>query len=334
MKMEGIGFYTLSDARVRNVSDKTPLWRCELLITDACNFSCPYCRGCDEKYRGTISGEEWKRTLDIWIGQGLKNVRFSGGEPTLHKQLIQMVDYCRQNGVEHIAISSNGSARRSVYTQLLAAGANDFSISLDACCASKGDEMAGGIAGAWETVVDNIRYLSKRTYVTVGVVLNESNVEGMVETVKFAHDLGVADIRIISAAQYNQPLTDAIKIPQEILDAHPILKYRVARFNAGYGVRGLAPTDSRRCALVLDDMAVLGGMHFPCIIYLREGGRPIGKLGDNVREQRKAWSESHDTHADPICVGNCLDVCVAYNNQYREFHGEAERKPLAFKIVA
>lgn len=334
MKMEGIGFYTLSDARVKNVSDKTPLWRCELLITDACNFSCPYCRGCKDEFKGTLKAQEWIGTLDIWIRQGLKNVRFSGGEPTLHKHLVDMVSYCKANGVEHIAISTNGSADRDLYGKLIEAGANDFSVSLDACCASKGDEMAGGIKGAWETVIDNIRYLASRTYVTVGVVLNESNVDDMVATVKFAHSLGVADIRIISAAQYNQPLNKAIEIPQEILDAHPILKYRVERFSQGFGVRGLAETDSRRCAMVLDDMAVLAGYHFPCIIYLREGGKPIGKLDGDVRAQRKAWSESHDTHADPICRGNCLDVCVAYNNKYREFHGEAPKNPVAFKIVA
>lgn len=318
MKMEGIGFYTLSDDRIEQASETSPLWRCELLITDACNFRCPYCRGCEEQYRGTVKGPEWMRTLDIWIKEGLKNVRFSGGEPTIHPQLVQMVDHCKRNGVERIAISTNGSARRSLYTQLLGAGANDFSVSLDACCASKGDEMAGGIPGAWNTVVDNIRYLSSKTYVTVGVVLTESNVAEMVETVKFAHDLGVADIRIISAAQYNQPLTTAIEIPQYILDAHPILKYRVERFRQGFGVRGLAPTDSKRCRLVLDDMAVLAGYHFPCIIYLREGGAPIGKIGPDVREQRKEWCETHDTHSDPICVGNCLDVCVAYNNKAEE----------------
>ena len=45
MKLEDIGFYTLSDSRARNASENSPLWRCELLITSQCNFKCPYCRG-------------------------------------------------------------------------------------------------------------------------------------------------------------------------------------------------------------------------------------------------------------------------------------------------
>ena len=45
--------------------------------------------------------------------------------------------------VKRIAISTNGSAPMKCYTRLIEAGVNDFSISLDACCASTGDAIAG-----------------------------------------------------------------------------------------------------------------------------------------------------------------------------------------------
>jgi hypothetical protein len=223
--------------------------------------------------------------------------------------------------VEHIAISTNGSSPRKVYKDLLDCGANDFSISLDACCAEVGDDMAGGVKGSWDTVVDNIRFLASKTYVTVGVVLTDTNVQQMVDTVKFAHAVGVSDIRIISAAQSDVNIASAVsQIPQGLLDRHPILKYRVEHLTEKRDVRGIKDTDSKRCGLVLDDMAVLGGKHFPCIIYLRERGEPIGDIGPNVRQEREHWFKTHDTHADPICKKNCLDVCVDYNNKYRELH--------------
>ena len=320
--LKNIGFYTLSDERVLNVSASSPLQRCELLITDACNFKCPYCRGCAPEYRGTLDLLDAYTTLKLWCDQGLKNVRFSGGEPTLHPKLDWMVQYCKGRGVEHIAISTNGSSPRSVYKSLLEAGANDFSISLDACCAEVGDNMAGGVKGSWDTVVDNIRFLASKTYVTVGVVLTDTNVQQMVDTVKFAHAVGVSDIRIISAAQSDINIANAVsQIPQGLLDRHPILKYRVEHLTEKRDVRGISDTDTNRCALVLDDMAVLGGKHFPCIIYLRERGQPIGNIDSgNVRQEREYWAFTHDTHADPICKKNCLDVCVDYNNKYRELH--------------
>lgn len=77
----------------------------------------------------------------------------------------------------------------------------------------------------------------------------------------------------------------------------------------------MRPKDCGKCRLALDDMAVAGGWHFPCIIYMREGGAPIGRVGGDIRISRAAWVEKHDAHADPICSSMCLDVCMAYNNK-------------------
>jgi hypothetical protein len=59
----------------------------------------------------------------------------------------------------------------------------------------------------------------------------------------------------------------------------------------------------------------MGGQHYPCIIYLREGGKPIGPCDGTEREARAQWYAQLDTHADPICSRNCLDVCISYNNK-------------------
>lgn len=173
MKLDDIGFYTLYDQRAKDVSKHTPLQRCELLITDACNFRCPYCRGIKDEYSGTLSYIESLKVLDYWISEGLVNVRFSGGEPTVHKHLGDLVRHCANSKcVKRIAVSTNGSAPQQKYEELLDAGVNDFSVSLDACCSSTGDTMAG-VKGAFEQVLSNIEYLSKHTYITVGIVLTE-----------------------------------------------------------------------------------------------------------------------------------------------------------------
>lgn len=318
MILEDIGFYTLSDARVKQVDVGSPFWRCELLLTDACNFKCPYCRGVDKTV--TLSYQQAERVVDLWAAEGLKNIRFSGGEPTLWKGLEDLVWRAKFKGIERIALSTNGSATADMYKKLLVAGVSDFSISLDACCAETGDAMAGNKRGSWEIVTNNIRELAKRTYVTVGVVLTESNVQEFYDIIAFASDdLKVADIRIVTSAQWNEMLRD-VHVPQKYLDRHPILRYRMGNFNSGRHVRGLQDTDSKSCALALDDMAVRNGQHFPCIIHLREGGAAIGPADETMRTARINWFTQHDTHADPICKKNCLDVCIDYNNKYRAMH--------------
>jgi len=318
-KLENIGFYTMEDSRAEKISGSSPMWRCELILTERCNFTCPYCRGLREDCQGDMTLDRAKEIVGLWADEGLRNVRFSGGEPVVWKDLPALVEYTKERGVERIAISTNGSAPLHYYENLIDLGVNDFSISLDACCSSYGDKMCGGCPGMWEKVVSNIREISKLTYVTVGLVFTEETISTCKDVVMFAHDLGVADIRVISSAQYNEALTDLLDLPDEILNAHPILKYRITNFRNGLKVRGLKKEDSPTCHLVQDDMAIAGDYHFPCIIYLREGGNAIGKVGPGMREERVQWSKSHNCHEDPICRGNCLDVCIDFNNKVESY---------------
>jgi len=317
MKLEDNGFYTLSDARCVSATHETNLMRCELILTDACNFSCKYCRGQRKDLKKNLTYEEALNIVNLWISQGLTNVRFSGGEPTLWKGLENLVRHCKKNNVQHIAVSSNGSASIELYDRLIEAGVNDFSISLDACCASFGDLMAGK-AGVWDKVVNCISHVSKKVYTTVGIVVTEETVHTLKDVVMFAADLGVADIRIISAAQFNQMLDVANTIPQSVYDKYPILKYRINNTFNNINVRGIQETDSHKCWIALDDMVVAGDYHFPCVIYMREQGNPIGKVGPNMREERRDWVKNHDTHSDPICKKNCLDCIILYNKKFEE----------------
>jgi len=315
--LESIGFYTLSDYRASQCSATSPLWRCELLLTSRCNFHCIYCRGLRRDCEGEMPLDTALEVIHYWARDGLKNVRFSGGEPTCypHGWLLNIVTECAVNFVEHIAISTNGSAPTAYYEMLIAHGVNDFSISLDSGCCSIGEKLAGGIKDSWNKVVENIRILSQLTYVSVGMVFTEDNFETCIDDVMFVHSLGVSDIRVIPSAQYNRALYKLRELPPEILEKYPILKYRINHVRSQVPVRGLRPDDTHKCPLVLDDMAIAGRWHFPCIIYLREGGEPIGEINPLMREQRKNWYETHDTHADRICLGNCLDVCRDYNNR-------------------
>jgi hypothetical protein len=57
------------------------------------------------------------------------------------------------------------------------------------------------------------------------MVFDKQNVDDMYNSILFAHDLGVADIRIISAAQWNDfGIFKDLKLPDYVLEKHPILK--------------------------------------------------------------------------------------------------------------
>ena len=324
MSLNDIGFYTLSDNRAKRIASESfvgiPHSRCELILTDKCNFKCPYCRGIRADCSGEMPFDDAVKILDSWIDSRLINVRFSGGEPMLYPHLDMLVRVCATGGMKRIAVSTNGSADLFDYKFLIRSGVNDFSISLDACCSMMGEKMNGN-AQLWNKTVNNIRELSKLTYVTVGMVFDENNVADAKKAVEFAHSLGVADIRVISSAQYNKALSSLMELDDGILQSHPILNYRISNFKSNRNVRGIQETDCGRCSLVMDDMAVAGDYHFPCIIYLREGGKPIGKTNGDVVSDRRAWSITHNSHQDRICRENCLDVCIDHNNTVNKYRG-------------
>ncbi|RJR07945.1 radical SAM protein [Candidatus Parcubacteria bacterium] len=312
MKLEDIGFYTLSDKRAQEVSWESPLKRCELILTHRCNFKCQYCRGIKDELKGDMPYEQAKNVVDMWDSGGLENIRFSGGEPTLWPRLEELVRFTKnKTSINRIALSTNGSASIKTYEKLFYSGVNDFSISLDACCSSTADQMAG-VNGKFKHICDVITYLSKKTYVTVGIVLDNRNNKELLEIVSHATGLGVSDIRIIPSAQSNHRLD--IDVDTDL----KILRYRINNIKKGNHVRGLKNSDCGKCHLVKDDMVILSDYHFPCVIYMREQGQPIGSVSgksiQKIRAERKEWFDKADTKKDQICLKNCLDVCIDHNN--------------------
>jgi hypothetical protein len=306
MKLEDIGFYSLSDARAQNVSATSRMQRCEIVLTPRCNFKCAYCR----KVGRETTLTQVANVLSLWAADDLVNVRFSGGEPTMWLDLGGVVHLARELGVERVAVSTNGSAPWSCYEHLLEEGVSDFSVSLDACCAEDVARLAGVRSDPLPTICDNILRLTSECYTTVGIVVTEANRGAVAGTIQLAEDLGVHDIRVISAAQNGGGQGFPLLSPAT-LGRFPILRYRYLRALDGLPVRGAVEAD--RCYLPLDDSAVTGDEHFPCIIWMREGGAPVGKVGPEMRAERARWSESHRPKEHPICRANCLDVCVAHN---------------------
>jgi molybdenum cofactor biosynthesis enzyme MoaA len=330
MELDRIGFYTLSEARARQTSGFSPMWRGEIILTGKCNFKCSYCQGLPVK--NDIPLALAHSAIDIWSSEHLKNIRFSGGEPTLYNGLQDLIQHSHQAGVDRIALSTNGTASPEYYKQLIQAGLNDVAISLDSSMPSLAKRIAQVNNSQWERVVENIKILSVLTYVAVSVVFTDENLAFAQDIIRFAHGLGVADIRITTASQYNRTFRAFTNIEQEILEAHPILNYRIQNYRLGRNVRGIREADAQRCHLVKDDCVLAGMWHYPCGVYLRERGTPIGVIDPDMRKQRLEWFHSHNTHEDAICHFFCSDIYVDYNNRCESL--SATRSQIAIKFPA
>lgn len=111
-------------------------------ITDRCNFRCVYCMpetGLDWIPRDdTLTAVEIQDMVAQLTPLGLRRIRITGGEPTIRRDLREIVERIRSvDGVEDIALSTNGVRLASMARDLHAAGISRVNISVDSLRADR-----------------------------------------------------------------------------------------------------------------------------------------------------------------------------------------------------
>ena len=76
-------------------------------ITGTCQLRCDWCWGPEHLRKGTISEDQLTEILGQLATDGMEQVVFSGGEPTLSKLLVPGVQAAKENGLR-VTLSTNG----------------------------------------------------------------------------------------------------------------------------------------------------------------------------------------------------------------------------------
>ena len=104
-------------------------------ITDRCNLTCPTCyAGSSPHYGRHRTLEEVKIMLDTIVENEKEPdvVQISGGEPTLHPQFFEILDYAKSLPIKHLMLNTNGFeiAKDPAFAEKLKTYAPDFEIYL------------------------------------------------------------------------------------------------------------------------------------------------------------------------------------------------------------
>jgi len=113
-----------------------PLGSLRLSVTDRCNMRCRYCMPADEyawlPRSSLLTYEEMTRLARIFIGEGVRKIRLTGGEPLLRHDLNILVELLAAvPGVEDLALTTNGVLLARHAEALRTAGLRRLTISLD-----------------------------------------------------------------------------------------------------------------------------------------------------------------------------------------------------------
>ncbi|MFD2164910.1 GTP 3',8-cyclase MoaA [Thalassotalea euphylliae] len=106
-----------------------------LSITDVCNFRCQYCLPdgyqCDHD-RKFLTLPEIKLFAQTFAKLGTEKIRITGGEPSLRKDLPDIIDTCKQtDGIKKVAITTNGFKLPEHLPSWLEAGLDALNVSID-----------------------------------------------------------------------------------------------------------------------------------------------------------------------------------------------------------
>jgi cyclic pyranopterin phosphate synthase len=179
-----------------------PIRDLRVSITDRCNFRCVYCLEPDARFMPSaelLTPEEFARVARIATGLGVRTLRITGGEPTVHPQLTRIISLMAGAGAQDVAMTTNGS--RCDDASLRAwrdAGLHRLTISLDSLQPGRFSAITRSTTEPRE-VVGAIRRALSAGFAPVkvnAVIVRGFNEDEVPDLAALAHDFGI-DMRFI-----------------------------------------------------------------------------------------------------------------------------------------
>ncbi|MFA5917413.1 MAG: radical SAM protein [Candidatus Gracilibacteria bacterium] len=201
--------------------------RADIKVGFACNNMCSFCVQGDKRTKyPPRSIEEIKKILENEFKNGSRGVVFTGGEPTIHKDLTKAVIYAKKLGFQQIQIQSNGRnfANLDYVKELINAGVTEFGPSIHGFKKETHDKQVGAV-GAWEQVIKGLINLKNlNQLVIINSVITKSNYKEIPELASLLVKLGVnqfqfAFVHILGSADKNKDIV----VPKKS-DAIPYIK--------------------------------------------------------------------------------------------------------------
>ena len=111
-------------------------------ITDKCNFRCTYCMPAEGlpwlKKAEILSYEEIERIARISVGIGIEQIRLTGGEPLVRRDVPELVRQLKQiEGLRSLSLTTNGILLKQQAKALAEAGLTRINVSLDSLLREK-----------------------------------------------------------------------------------------------------------------------------------------------------------------------------------------------------
>ncbi len=310
--------------------------RMDLALTYRCNNDCLHCYAGGSRQTKELTTGEWKKVIKKVYSLGVPQIVFTGGEPTLRKDLPELIEYAQKKGAVTGLITNGRRFKDENYVAGLVEKGLDYTqITIESNKPEVHDKITQ-VKGSWEETVKGIENALKQNfYVSTNTTLSKYTINHVEEIVDFLHQLGIKNFGF-NALIYSGRAKEAESVfalePQELKEALEKIKIKAEKNNMHF--IWYTPTkycelnpvemglDPKFCSAVKINMLIEpDGTILPCQSWFEPLGNILKdkwkevtekKLYQYVKEWRWVPEECNNCPFQNICSYGCplkIGVC-------------------------
>ena len=178
-------------------------------LTHACPLSCSYCSNPLEltKRSAELATADWHRVLDEAADLGVLQSHFSGGEPLLRRDLVELVGHASSLGMYTNLVTSAIGLSRPRAQALREAGLDHVQVSIQADEPVLSDRLAG--ISSFDKKIEAARLVKELGWpLTLNVVLHRQNIDRVEAILGWVEELGADRVELANTQYYGWALAN------------------------------------------------------------------------------------------------------------------------------
>lgn len=212
-----------------------PTKRAVIDVGRACNAKCIQCyyryetfdskdADCKKIFQKTLL--ELKQEVVAALNRGCDSVDFTGGEPTIHPNIVEVITFCKERGLEP-RIITNAQASEVKILELIGAGCKDWLISMHDI--DDRLEKIMQVPKAWENMARTIDVIKRRkAKFAINTVIIKQNYQNLPEIAQRAVDLGAYLFNFINCNPlYGAEVKELKEVQCKVSESKPYIEQAI-----------------------------------------------------------------------------------------------------------
>ena len=167
-------------------------------VTNRCNLKCEHCyRDAGDESENELTTEEGMALLDEIAKAGFKLMVFSGGEPFMREDILDLTRHAASLGLRPVYGTNGCFLTKEMALKVMEAGGASVAISLHMVDADRLDEFMG-VPGSYDAAIKAMRVCAEVGLpFQVNTTVFERNADEILEVCELAHEMGAISHHVL-----------------------------------------------------------------------------------------------------------------------------------------